>query len=114
MSGCSARVPPWDGELLSGSAEGNRAFMDENVYEDASLCPNGGHDFEALAVAGGMGIVLGESRCRICGALAADEVMVDGKAHSDRRTGHSRSRACRAQRRTSAGGTGQLCNPLGD
>jgi len=47
-------------------------------------CPDGGHDFELMPVAGGMGIVLGESRCGTCGALAADEVMVDGGHHANR------------------------------
>ena len=45
--------------------------------EDVLQCPDGGHDFEPLPVEGGWGIVIGESRCRTCGALA-DEIKVDG------------------------------------
>ena len=58
------------------------------VYDGKFQCPNGAHDFELMPVPGGMGIVLGESRCRTCGALANDEVMVDGGPHADRRTGN--------------------------
>jgi hypothetical protein len=68
-------------EVYEGPHGGGAPYA---VNDGEIQCPNGGHDFELMPVPGGMGFVLGESRCRACGALAADEVMVDGGSNADR------------------------------